>query len=334
VIPPVFGQRSAPDEGTAPDAQDASGHESPELERIFSMFGWLLDIPIDQSLHHALLVATATWSPEDTQSLMELAAYADDARSQGPDREDFMREAYQAEFVGQLRAGSEHDPCAAALISAYDADNPPIADGTPPLTMEVADAYLGILSFVDAIMDNRPWAPMGASPRAEFIEQMAAAYPALAPQEQAWLAAVPLEWARTRALWMQASDEDRQALATQLVALYGETAQATPVLASADEQVVPPVFGATSRRSSSSPSRTSAAAAPSDSPVHGSQPSSRDLLAQIMAEQTKEEEELLATDPELALQVKLQNQLKTASMMSNMMNLQHQSAMSIINNIR
>jgi hypothetical protein len=328
VLPPVFGQRpsSSPEVATAAVGQTPR-IESAMFERILGMLGWLLNISVDQPLRQVLRGASTRWSSEDIEALMELVAIADNAHGQGPDGSDFVRETYQAGFVGQLRTNS--DPWAVALVNAYDAANPAIADGTPPLTQEVVDSYLGILSFVDAIIDNRAWAPMGTAARAEFTRQMATAYPALSPPEQAWLAAIPLEWARTRALWIEASEDQRRDLAQQLVSLYGQTAQATEVLDMADAPVPPPVFGATPT-TTRAPTTRSADLSPSEA----SGLSERELLAQIIADQKQEEEELLKTDRELALQVKLQNQLKTASLMSNMMSLRHQSAMAIIQNIR
>ncbi len=335
VVPPVFGQRQ-PTAGPADPqpSDDNSSSASPEqVDAITSMFSWLLDVTIDQSTRQAVAHSARRWPSEDIAGLMQLVSLAEQARAQGPDTTDFVRETYQSAVVAAFR--DTPDPAAKALLALYDAANPAIADGTPPLTQEVVDSYLGILSFVDAIMEDRPWTPMGPVPRAEFTEQMASAYPTLSPQEQAWLAAIPLEWARTRALWMQADVGNRHLLAEQLVELYGNTAQATAVLEMTDAPVAPPVFGP----SSASPvhAQTAAPEPVADEarePGRSADDSERGLLRDIIAGQKKEEEDLMKTDPELALQVKLQNQLKTASLMSNMMNMRHQAAMAIIQNIK
>ena len=63
-------------------------------------------------------------------------------------------------------------------------------------------------------------------------------------------------------------------------------------------------------------------------------PSEDALLARIESSHEAQERELMEQDPELALQVKLHNRMQHAALISNMMNMQHETSMAIIKNIK
>lgn len=58
------------------------------------------------------------------------------------------------------------------------------------------------------------------------------------------------------------------------------------------------------------------------------------LIDEVHAAQDKDEDALKKINPDLALQKHLQNQAANTQMMSNMMNMMHETSMSIIRNIR
>jgi hypothetical protein len=58
------------------------------------------------------------------------------------------------------------------------------------------------------------------------------------------------------------------------------------------------------------------------------------LLEEISARQQKDQDELMKTSPELALQKKLNDEQWHAQFVSNMMNMMHQTSMTIIGNMR
>lgn len=295
-------------------------------ERLRTTIAWLLGTPVPDDVW-ALVSAdlSGSWEslPQDAREQWTgLVEAQEEARSRGPDAWEYLRELQQPAFVGSLRAA--HDEASTRLLEVYDRANPPLAPGDPPLTQEVVDSYLGILSFVDALVEGRAWTPLGQDLRAEFTQQMAAQYPSLDRTQQQWLATLPLEWAQTRFLWQAGGENDRLVFRDRLVQAYGATAQATPVLSRPAPSLTMPVIGAGAAPAGTAPT----AGSPESSDGIGS------LVGEILADQRAEEERLAVEDPELALQVKLQNQVSNATMMSNMLNMRHQASMSIINNIR
>lgn len=318
--PPVFGASqpvNAAQSGTGARMSDQ------EVAEFAAAVVWLLGLPSDPQLLARIgtdITATlATGGGIPASDLQSFFTLYREATSQGPDAAEMVREQVQPEVVAGLR--KEPDAVSQLLVRLYDEANPPLAPGEPPLTREVSDAYLGILSFVDALMENRPWTPLPQQAKDTFAGQVATGYPALSPAQQTWLAGMPLAWATTRTLWGRASEEQRRELAAQLVASYGQTAASTPLLAEpVPAPPMPPVFGGTAPATGTTFREATA--------------TTDELLAQIHAEQRKKEAELEATDPEQAVQLKLQHQLVNATMMSNMLTMQHQASMAIVNNFK
>lgn len=225
------------------------------------------------------------------------------AATQGQDVAVYLRELHQPELVAVLRADGR--PWAQRLIELYDDAHPPLAPGDPPLTQEVADSYLAILSFVDALMEHRAWTPLEEATRRQFTDQMARQYPGLDPAQQAWLATLPLEWARTRHLWQSGGEPSRSRFRELLVDRYGATARATPALAEGP-RISPamPVVGD---------------GVPAPSPDRDGLPPTQALPQEAGGRLEQRE---------LELQKKLQDQVARAAMLSNIMKMQHQATMS------
>jgi hypothetical protein len=285
-----------------------------------STIAWLLDIELPSEIRALVERDLATW-PE----LSALTALLSANGLTTPDVEDLLREQQQPAMILALRSRS--DEASLAVVRLYDAANPPLAPGSPPLTAEVARAYLSLLSFVDALMEGRVWTPQQPELEQAFTSQLVAGYGTLTLEQQAWLATLPVEWARTRVLWAQASPPAREKLTGHLVDSLGATVQATPLLAEPAPSATPVL--------QSQPAAVAPESADVDPWASIDETSTTDeIMAAIIAEQKQREAQMLRADPQQAFQVKLQNQVANATMMSNMLNLRHTTAMSMINNIR
>lgn len=314
--------------GHAPVA--AEGGAEGVLKQLGALLEWILDVPLTPEIWQQLesSIRLDTNSSQDIEGVGLGLQLHESISTQDIDTLEYVRELHQPAFVADLRA--QGDDLCRALVAAYDRANPPIAQGSPPLTKEVADAYLGVLSLVDALMENRAWTPMSEQVKTAFAEQLADSYPQMSPQQQAWLAMLPAEWPKTRILLRTMAEPDRRGLAQQLVADFGDVVQATPLLAQpSPRSFAPSADGGTDPPHPSPPMDPRSSAEDS-----GGGKSIDELLQDIISTQQSEEREAAKSDPELAAQMKAQNQLKTASLMSNMMMMQHQASMAIINNIR
>lgn len=293
---------------------------TPQLSGASNTLAWLLDIELPNEIHTLVERDLTDW-PEVSALTALLAANGTTTTAV----RDLLREQQQPAMISALRGRS--DQASTALVELYDAANPPLAPGSPPLTAEVARAYLSLLSFVDALMEGRDWTPQPPDLEQAFTAQLVAGYGMLTLEQQAWLATLPIEWARTRVLWAQASPPAREQLTRHLVDNLGATVQATPLLAEPAPN--------TKQARPSQPTAVAHEPAEQDPWASIDETSTTDeIMAAIIADQEQQEARLLRTDPQQALQVKLQNQVANATMMSNMLNLRHTTAMAMINNIK
>jgi hypothetical protein len=247
---------------------------------------------------------------------------------------DFRREQVEPGLVAALRAGGSS--LGSLLVGEYDRVNAPLAGGDPPLTAEVADAFIDVLTFLDGLVTGWEAARATDADRAVWRDRMALAWPSLHPDARAWVARMPLSWAELRYQWATTPVEQRWQLAQHLqtglgVPARGVATQITtmplPARPVAQPATAPGTFQAGIVRGPGSGPPAWVGAEPSG-------PSEEALLREITAGHQDEEEQLLQEQPELALQVKLHNRMQRAALISNMMNMQHETCMSIIKNIK
>jgi hypothetical protein len=127
-----------------------------------------------------------------------LATYDVVSSESNNDKRLVIREQTQEAWVSSMRL--DPHPLAQALVAIYDAANTPIAAGWPPLTGEAADAVLDIYVFQSSIVNGVDM-PVPEAHRAAWRAHLAAAYPALAPSIQQWIAAAHLTAPMMRAAW-------------------------------------------------------------------------------------------------------------------------------------
>jgi hypothetical protein len=221
---------------------------------------------------------------------------------------EYQREENQAVLVAMLRA--DPTPAPAGLLAAYDAANPVLASGPPPLTPETADCYLGLLTFMHAAVAGQSPQPADLTALVAWRQKMTAEYDAMNPELRTWIADTPRILAGLRAKWSTFTDVERNAHIQQWAAQLS---------------TVDPARTAKPVPRQPTPSQEWSAAAPG---------STDELLAEIMRTQEDEERRLTSTNPELALQQRIQNRAANAQMLSNIMKTRHEASMAIINNMR
>jgi hypothetical protein len=243
----------------------------------------------------------------------------------------FLRESNQAAIVAGMR--TEGSETSRALLELYDAANEPLAPGDPPLTREMCQSFLEMLAFMMAATQGVQPQPLTPEMREAWTQQLVGEYPTTSPDQRAWIAGTPLAWATLRAAWPSTSDQDRTNLIHQWGVELGPALQAMDQAARAAA-----ARGAYSApvASSQAPSQAPASfePAPAASASSGGDKSVDEMLADLEESQRKEEEELMKTNPALAIQKKLQNQQAHSQLMSNMLQMSHQTSMAIINNFK
>ena len=311
--PPMASSSAAPTDSEPADLpaaapKAATAVATAELARAYLGFWqWIFDVPLPEDVTRAVIAAmledfgqarsTAIAQINERISIYRRISALD------PANRAYQREQYQGVLVAMLRADSS--PIAQRLLAVYDAANPALAAGPPPLTPEIADCYLDLQVFMRAAVAGVSPQPPEPQMRAAWRQKMTVEYDRKSPELRAWIADTPRILAGLRARWDTFTDAERSSHIQQWTVQLGVSRR--PAAAAPREQ---------QRWSEAAPNT-----------VDG-------LLAQILRNQDEEARRVEETSPELAAQVRLNNAAANAQMLSNIMKARHDTAMAIIGNMR
>lgn len=181
----------------------------------------------------------------------------------------------------------------------------PIAPGNPPLTREMCDAYIELVFFAVAVIQGRQPAPVPQEVKDAFVQQAASFYPAMSPQDQAGLANAPAMWAQVQAEWPRLSPAQREMTRNAWAQQFGPYLQAQ-----------------------SQPAQWNPYQYTND------EPTTDDLVNQILDSDEQEVEKMRAQNPELAKRMEADLQAKYMQMLSSMSNTRYDSMMAVARNFR
>ena len=115
------------------------------------LFEWLLDahLTIEQRslLRNCLVGIWNTHRQRDIDDAAKALNFQDQVNSKSPEERAVIRGALSEMFVASARQ-KPNDVFAQWMLNIYDSAHRPIANGNPPLTAQVADAYAEFVSFV------------------------------------------------------------------------------------------------------------------------------------------------------------------------------------------
>jgi hypothetical protein len=114
------------------------------------------------------------------------------------------------------------DPTAKWMLAIYEAGHQPIADGTPPLTRQVTDAFAELMCFMIGEVLGQE-VPVPDEFREAAAGLLAARYVELTPEGQQEVSQLPIAWAAIRVAWGQMPEEDKE----QYRAQWRETLQSS-----------------------------------------------------------------------------------------------------------
>lgn len=183
-------------------------------QQFLRFFEWVLEAPF--TVQQRELVArelVEAWVAQDAGTIsatVDVVETAAQIAALDENQQDFMLTQLQPAVLEQLRASAPEDEGAAWLLAIYDAAHVPIAEGTPPLTRQVSDAYAEVLAFMIGELLGQPLQPDDEI-RQSLAESLVAEYAGLAPEGQAALAQMPQYWAALRVGWSALTEEEREA---------------------------------------------------------------------------------------------------------------------------
>jgi hypothetical protein len=288
------------------------------LDETNDFLEWLMQVPLTDAQKATIeREIRGIWRKNDRKEMdgvYEVLKGRQQIAALQPAQRDLVRQSALDDVIKQWRA-EKNSPATKMMVEIYDTAHKPIAAGTPPLTRQNVDAFTEFLCFTAG-----QTAGVNFTPSAEARDKLAAAvaenYAGMAPSQRALIARMPVIWASLRVLWPQISDaEKKQFVDTwkkdpQLVEL-GRQFQAAA--GSSDEAQA--TSQAATRSQAAAPSQTAARSQGSTPSQGGSglRPETKASLAQ--------------------LQMQMDRQKTTYNIMSNIMRIQHETNMTIVNNM-
>lgn len=341
----------------APAAQATGLPPAPPLAEaeatdLVAMVAWLLELDLDaQQRSTARGLLEQQWSSDAPLRALLTGVWRPcylQWRTLHEDLADSLREQGERALVASLRAA--RTPFGDYFVAAYDQVNAPLAPGDPPLTHEVAAAFVDVLAFVDAVATGAQ--PQTAPPelRALWTAQLTAGWSRLPAPLRTWLCRMPVTWSELRHQWLTLPDEQRWQMVAALQAQapgYQQIGQQVLVAASSSgPQPAPTAYG-TPGGPGPGPGSVPAPGGPWGSAAPATTddampawmkaddgPSEEELLERITDAQDEAERKAAEEDPALALQTRLHNRMQRSTLISQMLQSQHEVNMHIIRNIR
>ena len=207
-----------------------------KVDRYRLLFEWVLDAPTTQEqrqkLQGWLIQCWNSHNAADIQSALRMVQMQI-ALEKRPDRErEQLRQQVQPKFLETLR--QQPDNAASQWVfSIYDAAHKPIAEGDPPLTRQISDAYCEVLFFMRSQVLNDNSLQVNQKVLDLFAPELAKVYRQSNAERRKHFAGMPLLWASIRAQWPTLEEakraEYRQQWRTYLQAMAPWLLTAKPV---------------------------------------------------------------------------------------------------------
>ncbi|MCW3055573.1 MAG: hypothetical protein JWN14_4743 [Chthonomonadales bacterium] len=201
---------------SAAKATVLAGGETPltqeSVDRYRLLFEWVLEAPTTQEqrqeLQGWLVQCWKSGNAADIQSALRLVQMQI-ALEQRPDAErEQLRQQVQPGFLETLHQQPDN-PAAKWVFRVYDAAHKPIAEGNPPLTRQISDAYCEVLFFMRSQVLSDNSLAVNKQVLDLFAPELAKVYRQSDAERRKHFAGMPLLWASIRAQWPTLAEAKR-----------------------------------------------------------------------------------------------------------------------------
>jgi Tfp pilus assembly protein PilF len=188
------------------------------VERFTKFLEWALDAQFTGSQRAELEAAAVdTWTTEaagDIEAVVQMAAL----QAQLPGLADGDRELLRQALQEQILTGARENPTDesnAWLLGVYAAAYTPLAEGPPPLTRQMTDAFAELLAFMVAQVTGQAGVAVDAAMKDEFAASITQQWADMPAEQREHYTSMPLMWAALDSAWPGYPDEDKQKLRDQ-----------------------------------------------------------------------------------------------------------------------
>ena len=228
------------------------------VEETIDMLQWLIDAPLSTAQREVIGSSIVDdWRKHDAgiiASVGRLLDFRNQVVKLSAAQQILVRRQNEVELVGALR--TERDSVSTLLLEIYDSSHPPIAAGAPALTRQQADAALELFYFMAGQLEGVQATPNAAA-KMMWAANLARTWPTLPAETRKAIAAMPVTWALTLAVWTDMVPAVRE----QVKATYAQMDVVRALrsdFVAARNQVAPPGLS-TSSQPLATPSQTEGA---------------------------------------------------------------------------
>jgi hypothetical protein len=203
------------DADDSPAKQLVSGNPlltSQMVNRGIRLFEWLLDaqLTIEQraQFRDSHVDSWKANRRDDIDATVNVLNFQDQLSQKTPEEQRLLREVLLEKYLDQMRQ-TPNEVLSRWVLNIYDSAHRPIADGNPPLTAQVVDAYAELVSFVvnECLQNNTVKADRHF--KDQLAESLIREYSTYSTEQQHQLSRMPLLWKELRLKWTQLSEPQR-----------------------------------------------------------------------------------------------------------------------------
>jgi hypothetical protein len=191
--------------GNPPLTEDIVGKAS-------HFFEWLLDahLTLEQrsQFRESLVQSWKHHRQDDIDGTMAVLKFREQVNQKTPEERELIREALRQKYLDSLRR-TPQNVLSRWVLNIYDSAHRPIANGNPPLTLQVADAYAEFVTFLVTECSSQKAFNPDRHFKDALAQGLAAQYSSYSPEQQRQFAQIPLLWDALRFKWAQLSEPER-----------------------------------------------------------------------------------------------------------------------------
>jgi len=182
------------------------------VEKGVRLFGWLLDARLTEEQHQrfqdSLVRSWKTANAAEISGTLGVLHFHDELGRKTELERNAMREALLGQYLELMRE-SPTDVLSAWVLEIYYSAHTPIAQGNPPLTRQIADAYAEVNCFmISEVLGGEAFKPDKAF-KDQLSNALTAEYGKFTPERQKEYSQLPLAWASIRMTWSGLGESER-----------------------------------------------------------------------------------------------------------------------------
>lgn len=188
------------------------------VDKGIQFFEWLLDaqLTVEQraEFRESMVRSWKGHRQDEIDGTVNVLKFQDQLVHKSPEERGVIRQQLRDKFLASMQQ-TPNAELSRWVLNIYDSAHRPIANGNPPLTSQVADAYAEFVSFMVTESLGNTAFKVDRHFKDALAQGLAAQYLRYSPGQQKQLSQLPLLWEVLRLKWSQLSEPEREAYRKQ-----------------------------------------------------------------------------------------------------------------------